>query len=463
MKHLRLRLTGLYTITAGLILTLAMAGFLMLRVRETRQDQLEDFHNTWNAVVLRLQSDSVISQSFLAQTEAVSQSVIHIEENGIPFLYQGSWHPPTPRQTLIDRAKAMAGEEGIVTSCAPVSASSLTSRLFLIDGDSGELYYARVLVLAYPDKVRSLCLLTYLPPVLHSLKETILVLCILEITGILCLLLISWHFVGWSLRPVEESHKKQTEFIAAASHELRSPLAVLRSAISAILAEPKKQERLLRSMDSECIRMSRLIDDMLLLAAADSGTWSIRPQKTDMDTLLIETYEAFLPVCREKQITLRLQLPEAPLPCLLADPERIRQILCILLDNALCHTPEGKTIEICACVADDSVPTPVSGFLLWRFFRSLLSAHSASALSSENLILQVRDQGRGIPRESQPYIFDRFYRVDKARSGKTHFGLGLCIARELTVLHQGTIAVADNPGGGACFTVTLPVRDCSPA
>ena len=94
MKHLRLRLTALYTITAGLILTLAMAGFLMLRIRETRQEQLENFHSTWNTVVLRMQSDSMISQHFLAQTEAASQSVIHIEENGIPFLYQGSADSP---------------------------------------------------------------------------------------------------------------------------------------------------------------------------------------------------------------------------------------------------------------------------------------------------------------------------------------------------------------------------------
>ncbi len=436
MKHLYLRLTALYTITAGLILTLAMAGFLMLRIRETRQEQLEHFHSTWNTVVLRLQSDSFISQRFLAQTEAASQAVIHIEENGIPFLYQGSWNPLTPRQTLIDQAKRLAAGEGIFPSYAPVSSSSLTSSLFTIDGNAREQYYARILVLAYPDGVRSLCLLTYLPPILQSLKETILVLCILEILGVFCLLLISWHFVGWSLQPVEESRRKQAEFIAAASHELRSPLAVLRSAISAILAEPESRERLLHSMESECMRMSRLIDDMLLLAAADAKTWSIRPQKTDMDTLLIETYEAFLPVCQEKQITLRLQLPEASLPCLLADPERIRQILFILLDNALCHTPAGKAIGICARVA--------------------------KGLSSKSLILQIKDQGCGIPQESQPYIFDRFYRVDKARSGKAHFGLGLSIARELTTLHTGTLTVADNPGGGTCFTVTLPITDTFP-
>ena len=73
-------------------------------------------------------------------------------------------------------------------------------------------------------------------------------------------------------------------------------------------------------------------------------------------------------------------------------------------------------------------------------------------------MIQVKDQGCGIPRENQPYIFDRFYRADKTRSGKEHFGLGLSIAKELAILHGGTITVADNPGGGSCFSVTLPAR-----
>ena len=103
MKHLQLRLTWLYTFTAGLILTLAMTSFLMLRIHETKQEQLERFYSTWNMLSLRLQSDTILSQSFLAQLEVEQQSIIHIEENGIPFLYQGSHDIATSRQTLIKR------------------------------------------------------------------------------------------------------------------------------------------------------------------------------------------------------------------------------------------------------------------------------------------------------------------------------------------------------------------------
>jgi Signal transduction histidine kinase len=437
MKSLHRRLTWLYTITTGMILTMALAGFFMLRIRETRQAQLDSFYILWNSLSSRLSSDTAISHSFLAQVEVDSQSIIHIEENGTPLIFSGSWTPATERQILIERAKKQANAQGISTSTAPVSSSSLASTLLTIDGENQDQYYAMVLVLSHKNGVRSLCLVSCLPPILKTLKKTLFVLFGLDLAGILCLLFFSWNFVEWSLRPVEESRRKQAEFIAAASHELRSPLAVLRSGCAAVLAAPTQKETLLKTMDSECARMSRLIDDMLFLASADAKTWDIRLVQTDMDTLLIETYEAFLPACSDKQIALRLELPKEPLPLALADPERIRQILFILLDNALSYTPANKEIRIHASLNSDFHP------------RTLASA--------QYLALQVIDQGCGIPDDVKDHVFDRFYRADKARSGKTHFGLGLSIAKELAKLHKGTITITDNPGGGSCFSLTLPL------
>lgn len=441
MKLLRRRLTWLYTITTGLILTLALSAFLLLRIEETRQAQLDSFYAAWNALSFRLSSDTVISHSFLAQAEAASQSVIHIEENGIPLLFSGSWLPATDRQVLIGRAKDKAAAQGISTFTAPVSSSSAASTLLTIDGENQDQYYAMVLVLPYRNGIRSLCLLSWRPPVLKTLQKSLLALLVLDLSGILCLFFASWHFVGWSLAPVEESRRQQAEFIAAASHELRSPLAVLRSGTAAILAAPQEKLSLLRTMDAECARMSRLIDDMLLLASTDARTWQIHLQETDMDTLLIETYEAFLPACSEKQISLHLELPKMPLPPILADPQRIRQVLSILLDNALAYTPAGKEIQISAKACKSRDP-----------FRPRQGTHT------KTLILQVKDQGCGIPDKAKSLIFDRFYRADRSRSDKTHFGLGLSIAWELARLHGGSIAVADNPGGGSCFSLTLPLN-----
>ena len=459
MTRLRLYLTWLYTATTSLILALALTSLFLLRSKETRQAQLEQFYATWNSLSFRLTSDTIISQSFLAQAEAASQSVIHIEENGIPLLYHGSWVPFTDRRLLIEKTKEQAAAQGILTYTAPVSSSSASTSLLTIKGENQDQYYAMVLVLSHQKTVRSLCYIYYCPPALHVLKKTLIVFFGLGIAGSLCLLFFSWHFVGWSLRPVEESRRKQAEFIAAASHELRSPLAVLRSGAAAMLAAPDQKESLLKTMDAECVRMSHLIDDMLLLASADAKTWDIHIQNTDMDTLLIEIYEAFLPVCREKQLTLHLDLPDASLPNIQADPERIRQLLLILLDNALSYTPAGRQIQIraqtgtciknhCASLLRTKSPANCDAHLAESNFQTR-SRH-------RYLILQVIDEGCGIPDDQKIHIFDRFYRADKARSSKSHFGLGLSIAKELVLLHKGTITITDNPDGGSCFSIILP-------
>lgn len=433
---LRKRLTWLYTITTGCILTLVMVGFLLFRVDETRREQLEQFQNIWNTVSYRLQFENTISHSWLAKTEADNRTILHIEENGIPFLYSGSWKPQTSRQILIDRARQMAENEGVLMTVPPVSSSMNVSSLMMIDGDAGEQYYAMVLVVSTGRGAKSICAVSYISPVFQILKETIVYLAVLYLLGLIGLFCISWIFVGRSLRPVEESRRKQAEFIAAASHELRSPLSVLRSGTAAIRARPDESEVLLRTMDAECVRMSRLIGDMLLLASTDAQTWSIYIEETDLDTLLIDTFESFLPSCREKDLQLHLELPDDTLPKIMADRERLKQILLILLDNALSYTPAGCSIILKADVISPAKP----------------SRHRLRLVR-----IQVADQGPGIPDDIKPLIFERFYRADASRSKKEHFGLGLSIAKELITLHKGTITVTDNEGGGSRFIINLPL------
>ena len=172
--------------------------------------------------------------------------------------------------------------------------------------------------------------------------------------------------------------------------------------------------------------MSRLIEDMLLLSKADTQSWSIRPEPAQIDTLLLDTYESFLPLAKERQIRLSIRLPEDLLPPCFCDPERIRQVLTILLDNALCYTPSGGRVDL-------------------------------SLSFSQNLFsFSVADNGPGIPDEEKTHIFERFYRSDPSRSDREHFGLGLCIASEIVKAHRGRLAVSDTPGGGSTFTIQLP-------
>ncbi|PNV62882.1 sensor histidine kinase [Clostridium sp. chh4-2] len=430
IKKLRKQLTALYTITTGLILTAVVIGVLAASTRDARQKSLENFQNNILNIAARIQAGTTIDWTWLSKMENSGDLIIHIEDNGTPFLYSGSWTPLTARSVLLERAREQALSEGINTSVPPVSSSLLRSSVFTIAGDQNDHYYASALVFPSQNGFQSLILLSYQNPAASGLYKQRFFLLFLEAAGLAALFTVSWFFVGRSLKPIEMSRKKQNEFIAAASHELRSPLSVIRSSLSAIPAAPDRQEQFLKNIDNECCRMSHLINDMLLLASADAGSWSFRPEPLDVDTLLIETYECFEPICLEKNLKLSLDLPESSLPHIMGDKHRLLQVLTILLDNALTYSPAGGTIRISAALNE----------------------------KKSSLILAVEDEGCGIPDEIKKHIFERFYRADDSRTGKQHYGLGLSIAKELVSLHGGTISVTDSSIGGARFLIRLPVK-----
>lgn len=230
--------------------------------------------------------------------------------------------------------------------------------------------------------------------------------------------------------PVETSMKSQKDFIAAASHELKAPLAVIQvSAESLQSAEinPSEQPKKMIILE-ECDRMSHLIQSLLALASSDAGNWKMDIKETDMDTLLIETWETWQSPCRQKGITLDLNLKEECYPQILCDKEHIGQVLGILLDNAINYAPLGTSIELGA--ADDGKQ--------FEFY--------------------VIDHGPGIPDSEKDKVFERFYRGDPSRTDKNHYGLGLCIAKEIIKLHDGNIEITDTPGGGCTFTISLPIE-----
>ena len=137
------------------------------------------------------------------------------------------------------------------------------------------------------------------------------------------------------ITPLEKSRQEQTEFIAAASHELRSPLAVILSGISAMKkADPKEQEHFLSVIEKEGTRMSLLINDMLSLSNADNHSWKMHPVFCELDTLLLDTYEKYEPLMQDHHMKFFIELPEEEIPSCPCDPERISQVLGILLDNA---------------------------------------------------------------------------------------------------------------------------------
>ncbi len=428
-KRLRLRLTLLCTLITGIILTGMAAGTLLVARKQQERSSAASFGNDYNSIVYHLQSQTVIDRSWLAQTENGNRLIIHIEDNGNPLLFSGSWKTPTDRSELVSAAKNAARLAGFDPDVPPPSRLSAEGIFFTLYGSGQERYRVACASVPTPLGWISLSLFKDMREEDRQSARQIWLVLGMAALGMGLLFLFSWWFTGRSLRSVEENQRRQAQFMAAASHELRTPLSVIEASISAIgKATPEETERFAGIIGNECRRMSRLLGDMLSLARADSKTWSLSMKPLEADTLLLTQYELFEGLAAEKKIALFVSLDEnEPLPRIYGDEQRLCQVLSILIDNALSYTPPGGRIQLSAAGKGGYVQ------------------------------LTVADDGPGIPDEEKERIFERFYRADSARSEKEHHGLGLSIAREIVSLHRGKLSVQDGPGGhGSVFTAELP-------
>lgn len=433
--------------SAVLIIILVIAWLNTEKQWEISRKQA--FEERFSYVSSMVRSSKAISHTALGEIELKNQAVIGIEDNGVPFLYHGAYQTATERKVLIKRLREASSSAGIDTSVGPASLKEIESPVLMVKGEQNDAYLGAVFVTKKGDGYRSLFMLQSLSGVWER-KGQMVLYGVFALAGSMALFAISFWFVGKALKPVVENEKKQVEFIAAASHELRSPLAVIRANAAALnlfcqygagidrktredagdRKKPISQEeagRFTAGIEKECARMARLIDDLLLLANADANTWRVELGQVDLDTLLIEVYDLFYPYFLEHKMILDLEIKEEILPEITGDRERIRQILTILLKNAAAYSRKGDKVI-------------------------LRGSYRRNAC-----IIEVEDHGTGIPEDKKELIFERFYRGDDSRKDKNHYGLGLSIAGELIHLHRGEINVMDTKGGGATFQIRLPV------
>jgi len=232
------------------------------------------------------------------------------------------------------------------------------------------------------------------------------------------------------IRRLHDSFAQVKQFSADASHELRTPLTIIRGEIELALRSPKTPEEyrgVLESTLEEIMRMTAIIDNLLILAKADQGSYRADFAEVNLGQLVDELYEDTEVLAERKNIHITLTA-NTPIT-LVGDRLRLRQLFLNLIDNAIKYTPEGGSVTLS------------------------VERENGSAM------FRVSDTGIGIPTEEIGRIFDRFYRVDKARSRELGgSGLGLSIAKWIAELHRGTISVTSEPQKGSVFTVSLPIN-----
>nr|WP_245255947.1 ATP-binding protein [Paenibacillus lactis] len=242
------------------------------------------------------------------------------------------------------------------------------------------------------------------------------------------------------LRDITEQvklEKMRTDFIANVSHEIRTPLSMMQGYSEALLdgmaASPEEGRELIQVIHEESLRMGRLVKDLLDLTRMEAGHAEMSLRQVDAGELCERVYRKFSVRAKEQEIDLQLSL-HSDLILESADEDKLEQVLTNLLDNAFRHTPSGKQVKI--------------------------QAHRVKAPKGDALQVIVSDQGVGIPAGDLPFVFERFYKADKARvRGETvGTGIGLAIVKNIVTAHHGTITAASEVGKGTVFTVTIPIN-----
>ncbi len=227
-----------------------------------------------------------------------------------------------------------------------------------------------------------------------------------------------------TLERLERLFHVRQRFLADVSHELRTPLTTIRGNVDLMRHMEETDSEILNVVQDELMRMTRLVDDLLLLARADSGGLPIQREPVELDNIFLEVYRQVKSIGQPVKVILK----EVDQVCVLGDKDRLKQLLLNLVDNALKYTPEGGQVTLSLFKSDGQVE------------------------------IEVSDTGMGIPPEDLPRVFDRFYRVDKARSRKLGgSGLGLSIAQWIARAHGGDVKVTSKVGQGSTFRIILPV------
>ncbi len=420
-RKVRISLAVLFASVSSIIL-IGMSLLLLFFQRQNFYENAEHkFQQDVQGFLYTFKNSTIITYDWLKAVQRNYSYDFYLYDNGIPMRFLKD----TKSADDIKMLEVFRQEHPVQTDIQ--STETISHKEYRYNTEK-EVYQISSIILFGENGNTEIYVISSLQSVQTQLKNLYFRFAIIIVLGVALLFGFSWLYTGKLLQPIQKSQKQQADFIAAASHEIRSPVHTILSALRAIEAprDGRQGNGFLDIAREEGQRLTYLTNDLLMLARGNSNSISVNFGRTELDTIVLESYEAFLQPAREKQIALTVSLPEDELISEHMDGERIRQVISILLDNAISYTPEHGTVAL------------------------------QCEKTKNHFILKVADNGAGLSKEQKQHIFERFYRADTSRHDTEHFGLGLSIAKELVTLHSGTIFVTDTEGGGTTFLVKLP-------
>jgi signal transduction histidine kinase len=429
-------------------------GYLYISEKNLKSNREYAYQSDIYSVASNLEQQNTISNTWLSQLEASKNCYVAIFDNGNEFLFNRV-SPNELRNQVIENAWTYYAQNKDNLDRNEISYKS--SYISYSISNNNDNYDCFVITITQNSTPLELLMVSPLEAIQNQLLKQRIIFFIIIMFAIIAIWILAWVFTGKVLYPIEENRKRQNQFVAAASHELRTPLAVILSTTEAIEIKLKTQlekyetanneilnyhtsnnntilnnncnttalniQQDIKTIHDETIRVSHLLGDMLTLSSSDAGHFTLNTTPTELDTLILNVYENFENMAKQKNITFNVNLPNTTIPLFNCDKERIIQLITILVHNAISYTPENGKIDI------------------------------SLAYEKKHFTISVADNGIGITDDEKNKIFDRFYRSDKSRTSKEHFGLGLSIATQIVTAHNGHISVSDTPNGGATFTV----------
>ena len=419
-KKLNIKLTLLFTGVCSLILFIMSILYGYINYRRIYDVAFSRFQNDVNVVCSVFDEKKVISHDWLKMTEANYSYSFFIYDNDEPLLFT--------KNNMSENEKILL-DSFIDLNTEQLNRLKYSNNIQHFENRhtfDGHMYYIGIVSLKRESGNTNIYIINNLEKEKKELFDLLSYLFLIFIFVSAILFVISYYFTNILLKPIRTFQEQQTYFISAASHEIKNPVNTIISALDAMcIADDEHKKEFMSIAKKEGKRLIYLTEDLMTLVRTDKKNFNVSFAPAELDTLIIECYEAFMAPAQEKHISLSVNLPDENSIRIMADHERIKQVISIIISNAIEYTPQNGKIDI-----------------------------SYSICKNEHII-EISDNGMGISDEDKAHIFEKFYRADNSRSQRSHFGLGLAIAKEIIDIHKGNITVCDSKYGGTSFIIKL--------